>query len=368
MLTEIVLKRIISLALTQLVPQPTLIIMTTSVNSESDLYSFFEQTPDWVCIAGPDGFFKNVNHAVENKLGYSKSELLASPISSFVHPEDKAATDQSRTNLYNGTPLVNFENRYVTKGGNIIWMYWTSIYLPDKKLIFGIAKDISERKKTENEIDEKYQKYKNLTNYFKSSIERDKKDFAKELQEELAQIASDIKRNLYSVLNLFPDIPELAISRIEQASYMSGLMLQMIDKIAFEISPFMLDDKTLDENLKLLCNDFSLLNELPSELETDYNVSGLSEELKVDFFRICQNVLKNIMNSSQAQSLKISIKDIGDKIQLTIADEGKGLEIKEPKQISSLANMRKRVASFSGKLDNFSNEEKGSRIVITVSR
>lgn len=342
--------------------------MMPSVNSESDLSSFFEQTPDWVCIAGPDGFFKNVNHAVESTLGFSKSELLSRPISSFVIPEDKDATDQSRASLFNGTPLVNFENRYVSKEGKIIWMHWTSIYLPDKERIFGIAKDISERKRIEKDIDVKYQKFKGLTSFFKNSIEKDKKDFARELQEELSQIATNIKMNLHSVINLFPDIPELALSRLEQASYMSGLMSQMIDKIAFEISPFMLGDKTLNENLKMLCQDFSLQYELPCNLETDYNVSVLSPELKVDFFRMCQNVLKNMVNHNEVQSIDISIYDTEDTIQLTITDEGKGLEIKKPDQVAAFANMKKRVSSFNGKLVNNSIEENRSFIRVVVAK
>ncbi|MEO6134648.1 MAG: PAS domain S-box protein [Ginsengibacter sp.] len=342
--------------------------MMTTVDSTSELSSFFDQTPDLICIAGKDGFFKIVNHAVENKLGYSKSELLSQPISSFIFDEDKAITEQSRASLFMGTPLVNFENRYVTKEGNKIWLHWTSIYLPDKKVVFAIAKDISERKRIEKEIDIKYQKFKGLASFFKSRIEEDKKIFARELQEELSQITANIKMDLHSILNLFPDIPELVTSRIEQASYMSGLMLQMIDKIAFEISPFMLVDRTLNENLKLLCMDFSLQHEVPCNFDADYDVSVLSPEIKMDFFRMCQNVLKNIMNYDEVQSVEIGICDTGNAIELTIKDEGMGLAIKTPKQVGALANMKERVSSLNGSLSNISSEENGSFIkVILIS-
>ena len=51
------------------------------------------------------------------KLGYTEKELMASPISSFIHPEDKQFISHKRAELLNGKPLLNFQNRYVAKSG-----------------------------------------------------------------------------------------------------------------------------------------------------------------------------------------------------------------------------------------------------------
>ena len=142
------------------------------------MFTFFEMTPDLVCIAGKDGFFKKVNRAVIEKLGYSEEELFARHISSFMHPEDMEMTMLERTKLLNGTALTDLENRYVTRNGRIVWLHWTSIYLSDKEIVFAIAKDVTERKLAEKEIEEKYQKFKGLATHFKSSIEKDRKNFA----------------------------------------------------------------------------------------------------------------------------------------------------------------------------------------------
>ena len=74
--------------------------------SEFDLFAFFEMTPDLVCIAGKDGFFKKVNPAVIDKLGYTEEELFARPIASFIYTEDKDLTDESRTRLLSGKALL----------------------------------------------------------------------------------------------------------------------------------------------------------------------------------------------------------------------------------------------------------------------
>lgn len=121
-------------------------------NSPEDFSSFFENTPALVCVASEDGFFKSINKAVVNKLGYTKEELLSIPIFSLIYPDDKELTSKTRQEMLLGKPLINFENRYITKSGEIIWFQWTSIFLPHKKMVFAIAKDITEKKKIEKEV------------------------------------------------------------------------------------------------------------------------------------------------------------------------------------------------------------------------
>lgn len=120
------------------------------MNSEFSQYDiFFELTPDLVCIAGFDGYFKKVNPAVKNILGYSYEELYASPIHHFIYKEDKETTATVRSSLLEATPLSNFENRYVTKLGEIVWLSWTSQPIYEDKLVFAIAKDITQKKELE---------------------------------------------------------------------------------------------------------------------------------------------------------------------------------------------------------------------------
>ncbi len=129
--------------------------MANVKSSEFDLFDFFELTPVLLCIAGKDGYFKKVNPAVIDKLGFTREGLFARPIASFIHPEDKDLTHQRRTNLLDGKALHNFKNRYLTKTGNIVWLEWTSVYLRDKEIVFAIARDVTDRKQMEKEVEEK---------------------------------------------------------------------------------------------------------------------------------------------------------------------------------------------------------------------
>ena len=112
---------------------------------------FFELSSDCLCVAGFDGYFKKVNPAFIKLMGYSEKELFSKSIDDFVFPEDREQTARSRDNLRRNKPLMHFENRYVTKSGDVVWLYWTSVPQPDSKLVYAIAKDITHQKKMEEE-------------------------------------------------------------------------------------------------------------------------------------------------------------------------------------------------------------------------
>lgn len=112
---------------------------------------FFELSPDLLCIAGYDGYFKKINAAVSKVLGYTMEELYARPINDFVYHGDKDITAKVRKELTRSKPLYNFENRYITKSGEIVWLSWTSLPVADDQLIFAIAKNITHKKKMEAE-------------------------------------------------------------------------------------------------------------------------------------------------------------------------------------------------------------------------
>ena len=115
------------------------------------LAPFFELSMDCLCIANFDGYFVKINPAFVELSGYSETELHSKLISEFIYDEDKKRTASNRSNLKQNKPLINFENRYVTKSGAIIWLHWTSIPVEKDKLVYAIAKDITHKKELENE-------------------------------------------------------------------------------------------------------------------------------------------------------------------------------------------------------------------------
>ncbi|MEO5685496.1 MAG: PAS domain S-box protein [Chitinophagaceae bacterium] len=324
--------------------------MTDITISAFEMFSLFEMTPDLVCIAGKDGFLRKVNPAVIGKLGYTEKELLARPIASFIHPEDRDLTHSERTLLLKGKTLLNFQNRYIAKDGRIIWLEWTSIYSSDKELVFAIAKDITANKRIEKEIQEKYAKFKSLATHFKASIEKERKYLAVELHEELAQLAAVVKLDIDWVNAHEPGLSVLSKQMLNHALGVSELLLNTIRRISFSISPNMLHDIGLNETLQWHCNEFAILNGIPCVFESNCHESVLTQEIKLDFFRICQESLNNVMDHAQASHVRIDLEERAGKIYLSVADDGKGFDALEQQQTPGLTNMRELAASINARL------------------
>ncbi|MDN3690700.1 PAS domain-containing sensor histidine kinase [Cyclobacterium jeungdonense] len=113
---------------------------------------FFELSLDLFSVAGFDGYFKRVNPALKKVLGYPDEILYGRPINSFIHKEDLDATVETRNYIISdGIPLLNFENRYLTYSGDIIWLSWTSVPAKEEGFIYAVAKNITHKKKLEED-------------------------------------------------------------------------------------------------------------------------------------------------------------------------------------------------------------------------
>jgi PAS domain S-box-containing protein len=117
------------------------------IGTGSPEQSFFELSIDMLCVAGYDGYFKHLNPAWSQTLGFSPDELMARPYLDFVHPDDRAATVAEASKLARGTRTVHFRNRYECRDGGYRWLAWTAAPSESAELIYAVARDIT------NEVD-----------------------------------------------------------------------------------------------------------------------------------------------------------------------------------------------------------------------
>lgn len=118
---------------------------------ELELSQFFKISPDMLAIASISGYFRKVNPAFSKVLGYSEKELLSRPYLDFVHPDDKELTYKETRRVEDGNITLHLENRYIAKNGDIKWFEWTCVPLHEEALIFSATKDITEKKKMDEE-------------------------------------------------------------------------------------------------------------------------------------------------------------------------------------------------------------------------
>ncbi|HEY9874186.1 MAG TPA: PAS domain S-box protein, partial [Candidatus Obscuribacterales bacterium] len=114
--------------------------------AQEDLKPFFTLAPNMLCVAGFDGYFKQLNPSWERILGYNNEELLTKQYMEFVHPEDREATLRQVQKLISGSDTISFENRYCCKDGSYKWLLWNATSRSEQQLIYASVIDITEEK------------------------------------------------------------------------------------------------------------------------------------------------------------------------------------------------------------------------------
>lgn len=294
-----------------------------------DYELFFELTADLFCVAGYDGYFKKINTSVSKVLGYSMDELYGRPISDFIHPEDKSTTSRVRERLLQSKPLLNFENRYLTKTGETVWLSWTSMPIDSQQVVFAIAKNITHQKEIEaqrnsllTQLSQLNQELKQLTfstshdlrapvNNLLSAFDLLDAEKIKDQETlELIQLVRNSGKKLSLTLNKYIDV--LKERHEKEASIESVSLSEVLESVSISV-------KSLIESAKAnITSDFS-----QGDLVT-FN----REYLESIFLNLITNSIK-YARPEVYPSIHFSTESTEDTLQLIVKDNGQGMDLEK---------------------------------------
>lgn len=110
-------------------------------------------TSNMVCITDFTGYFIHVNKAFEETLGYSAQELMSKPYKEFIHPEDRDLTlNKVEDMMDQGSGTPDLTNRYLTKGGKVIYLEWNAKADVERGKIYCTVRDITRQKIAEKSV------------------------------------------------------------------------------------------------------------------------------------------------------------------------------------------------------------------------
>ena len=116
--------------------------------AERELDLFFTLSIDMLCIMDIEGYIRRLSPAFEKTLGWNSDELLAKSFFEITHPDDLEAALAQRVQLTKGIPTDYFEVRVRHKNGHYRWLAW-SIQPGADDLLYGVARDVTKQKQTE---------------------------------------------------------------------------------------------------------------------------------------------------------------------------------------------------------------------------
>ncbi len=305
--------------------------MSGQSNHTIKFENFFELSPDLLCITGFDGYFKRINPAVSQLLGYSDEELFSKPIIEFVHPADIKQTKMYQNSAKGVDPLLEFENRYLTKSGETIWLQWTSISDKEQQLIYGIAKNITHKKL----IDEarNYQ----LSNLVRSNDELKRLSYttSHELRSPAGNLVSLLDFIDYSkitdVNNLkYLKFAKIAADSLKQAVNNSVDVLIQKDQIDIAVEDLNLNE-ILNQVLKtiqsLIINSNTIIKVDFTRLES---IKFNKCYLESIFLNLISNSIKYAQPDLQPEII-ITSNRVNGTNQLVISDNGLGFDLEKCK-------------------------------------
>jgi PAS domain S-box-containing protein len=130
--------------------------------AKDELNKIMNSSLDIICTIDKEGRFINLNAAAEKTWGYTLDELIHKPYISLVHPDDVAKTNQAAADIMNGVEMTNFENRYLCKNGSLMPVIWSARWDAKEQIMYCIARDATERKQAERQIQLSEQKFRSL--------------------------------------------------------------------------------------------------------------------------------------------------------------------------------------------------------------
>jgi PAS domain S-box-containing protein len=111
---------------------------------------FFNLSSDLMGIRGADGYFRRVNPAFEQTLGYSHQELRERRVRDALEPGNVCMALGRFEELSSRGGPVRFEDRCLRSDGAVVWLDWTVV--SEDGVMYGAARDITERRRQQHEL------------------------------------------------------------------------------------------------------------------------------------------------------------------------------------------------------------------------
>ncbi len=226
-----------------------------------------------------------------------------------------------------------------------------------------------EKEKRAAELKEKNIELKKIYAYQQNVREEERKYIAREVHDELGQLATALKIHLDWLSIKIVSVEESVVKRIAHANKIIDILITSVRKIASSLRPSMLDDFGLNAALIWHCDEFHNLNGIDCVfIKPGFNDKGLSTNQKTELYRIAQESLTNVMRHAKATKVTVEGKEDDNSLYLTITDNGEGFDVSQKKSTLGLIGLRERALSLGGELSITSKMGKGTVVSVVVPK
>lgn len=337
--------------------------MTDQRRAEEDLKQREKWSREFIDVMR-DGFFRvdfegrilDVNAAYCRMTGYSREELLTMTVSQISLTDMQPGAVRKRIEKVVQTGGEHFETRHRCKDGSVIYLETLITYLKlDRQCILALMRDITERKKLEQEV-------LKISEHERQRIGYDLHDG---LGQHLAGVAFKVKA-------LEEALAAARSPESGQAKEIVSLVNHAITQtrvLARSLSPVEVEVKGLIPALENLATETRRNFSVECRFHCALRGAVFDFQTSMTFYRIAQESIHNAIRHGGAELVELEIgRAPDDRIFLQVRDNGKGFSPESSKSAGmGLRIMQYRTNSIGGELTVVSAPGKGTEICCLVT-
>lgn len=208
---------------------------------------------------------------------------------------------------------------------------------------------------------------RHFANRNQKQLEQFSQDLIKVQEEERIRVARDLHDSVGQKLMLLTKKTKQTAN--EDVSKLADSTLEELRNISRGIYPATLEKLGITSALKTLIDEVDSNSVILFDYEIDDIDAYLNKDTALQFYRIVQEVLNNIIKHSQTNEASISVIKSEKAIDLTIIDKGIGFnDIHSFEKLSSMGmkTIHERVKIINGTITINSKPKKGTQVYLTL--
>jgi signal transduction histidine kinase len=239
------------------------------------------------------------------------------------------------------------------------------------KYISITAVDLTEKKKTENELLKTNAELLELYNRLQSIREDERSEIAKEVHDELGQYLTMLKIDSLWLLEHLNTVDKLFEQRLKNLAANTQYTIDTSRKLMNTLNPGMLQDMGLTATMQWHARTFINSTSIPVLLDIIPAEINFNPKINLCLYRIFQESLTNVLryaNASKVNAVLIYYPDIKE-VTLEINDNGVGFDTSKINSLHShgINGMKERVAALKGIFKITSVPEKGTSVFVKIN-
>jgi PAS domain S-box-containing protein len=340
--------------------------------SENYLRTILHTEPECVKVLNSKGELLSMNPAGLAMIeADNEQQVLGHRMTELVDEKYRVGFNWLSKNVFSGNSGT-FEFEVTGLKGGHRWLETRAVPLKDAggkiTSLLGVTRDITERKKAEEEINNSNEQLRQLTAHLQNIREEERKRIGREIHDELGQQLTAIKMDVVWIDKKIPEETITVKAKLNNIITLLDGSSESIRKILNELRHGILEDNGLLEALEWQGNQFTESTGIPVKFITTETVIELPLQIADCIFRVYQESLTNIMRYAQAGKVISSFHIEENKIIFTVEDDGKGFDTLaiQSKKSFGILGMQERAHSLNGKFTIDSAEGKGTKIIISL--